>query len=470
MIPLIFSIGIIPAISYDVKAAYIDKFSLPYVLDPLTDSQIKECESIYNDFISLSDSDFYTRYLNHTFAGNCVMLFEDPVWDYDGSDRYEKLSERSVELTHERETELKQRRENFYIQIKSVTELQIPGTFLLKFEGCSGDQTININDISVVSDKETVLLTKFVGEEREIPPGICNTFEVQIRADDPSSIRIMLPMAEIPVSAENLKEKPPASMKADVAMGLPTNISIRYVDLNRMHGALSENDFQECERVHDLYTSSSEHDFSARKLYHPFMGDCVLLFDDPIWQETGMDRYDRMNERLVELRDMEESERSDRMFKAINVNPRSITESQQEGVYIYSFEGCTGDKPLRIRDVVVASDLETKPLVKELQSGMVVSPGRCKVFDFTIKADDPESIRVMIPDHARQGMMMKGGMLIDHANMSPRAQMILGASIDNVICKEGLQLMEKTRGGMPACVSNHAVDKLVARGWGTPIN
>ena len=81
IIPLILSIGIIPAISYDAKADYIDRYSLPYVLDPLTDSQIKECESIYDDFISLSDSDFYTRYQTHNFSGNCVMLFEDSLWD-----------------------------------------------------------------------------------------------------------------------------------------------------------------------------------------------------------------------------------------------------------------------------------------------------------------------------------------------------------------------------------------------------
>jgi len=99
---------------------------------------------------------------------------------------------------------------------------------------------------------------------------------------------------------------------------------------------------------------------------------------------------------------------------------------------------------------------------------MVAPPGRCKVFDITIKADDPESIRVLIPTNEIEEMD-KGQANLEH-RMSPRAQMILGNSIDNVICKEGLQLMEKTRGGMPACVSNYAVDKLVARGWGTPVN
>gem|GEM_PF-5468580 len=195
------------------NAEYIDKFSLPYVLDALTDSQIKECESIYNDFISLSDLDFYTRYQLHEFSGNCVMLYEDSLWNYDGSDRYEKLSERSAELIQDRETEVKQSRENFYINPRSVTELQIPGTFLFKFEGCTGDQTIIADDISVVSDKETVLLTKFVADKRIILPGTCNLLEVQIRADDPSSIKVVISSLEVPVKLdESIKEVEPSKV------------------------------------------------------------------------------------------------------------------------------------------------------------------------------------------------------------------------------------------------------------------
>ncbi len=199
---ILFSVLICVGFTASANAEYIDEFSTPYVLDPLTDSQIQECESIYDDFVSLSDLDFYTRYQNHEFSGNCVMLYEDSLWDYDGSDRYEKLSERSAELIQERETEVKQSRENFYINSRSVTELQIPGTFLFEFEGCSGDQTINASDISVVSDKETVLLAKFVAEERKILPGSCNLLEVQIRADDPSSIKIVISSLDIEVPAK----------------------------------------------------------------------------------------------------------------------------------------------------------------------------------------------------------------------------------------------------------------------------
>jgi hypothetical protein len=194
---ILFSVLICVGFTATANADYIDEYSLPYVLDPLTESQVKECESIHKDFGSLSDLDFYNRYQLHEFSGNCVMLYEDSLWDYDGSDRYEKLSERSTELIQERETGLNQSRENFYINSRSVIELQIPGTFLFEFEGCSGDQTINASDISVVSDKETVLLAKFVAEQRTIPPGSCNLLEVQIRANDPSSIKVVISSLDV---------------------------------------------------------------------------------------------------------------------------------------------------------------------------------------------------------------------------------------------------------------------------------
>ena len=195
-------------------AYHAEKYSFPYVLDPLTESQIKECESIHDDFNSLSDLDFYNRYQLHEFSGNCVMLYEDSLWDYDSSDRYEKLSERSSELTQERETKLKQSHENFYIDSRSVTELQIPGTFLYEFQGCTGDQTINASDISIVSDKETILLTKFGTEDRIILPGSCNLIEVQIRADDPSSIKAVISGLKIPVKLDELeKEVEPSNVE-----------------------------------------------------------------------------------------------------------------------------------------------------------------------------------------------------------------------------------------------------------------
>jgi len=41
-----------------------------------------------------------------------------------------------------------------------------------------------------------------------------------------------------------------------------------------------------------------------------------------------------------------------------------------------------------------------------------------------------------------------------------------GISVHDVYCKEGLELIKKTRDGSAACVSEYAASKLVERGWG----
>jgi len=41
-----------------------------------------------------------------------------------------------------------------------------------------------------------------------------------------------------------------------------------------------------------------------------------------------------------------------------------------------------------------------------------------------------------------------------------------GIPVQDVVCKEGLELIKKTRDGSAACVSEYAASKLVERGWG----
>ena len=71
-------------------------------------------------------------------------------------------------------------------------------------------KTTYARDISVVSDRETVLLTKFAGEQRTILPGVCNLIEIQIRADDPSSIKVVISSlgVEVPAKLEKPAEGP----------------------------------------------------------------------------------------------------------------------------------------------------------------------------------------------------------------------------------------------------------------------
>ena len=53
----------------------------------------------------------------------------------------------------------------------------------------------------------------------------------------------------------------------------------------------------------------------------------------------------------------------------------------------------------------------------------------------------------------------------DTSAMSPRAQMLAGLSTNQVMCKEGLNLVIKGVDGSPACVKASTVYKLIERSW-----
>ena len=56
-------------------------------------------------------------------------------------------------------------------------------------------------------------------------------------------------------------------------------------------------------------------------------------------------------------------------------------------------------------------------------------------------------------------------MTLYNGEMSPLWQWRLGADSQDVICKEGFQLIIKARDDLPACVKPSSVSKLIIRGW-----
>jgi len=462
---ILFSVLICVGFIANANADYIEKFSLPYFLDALTDSQIKECESIYNDFITLSDFDFYTRYQTHQFTGNCVMLYEDSLWDYDGSDRYEKLSERSAELIQERETEQEQRRENFSITSQSLTELQIPGTFLFSFKGCTGDQSIELGEVVVESDREVVKLAKNRELQRVVPPGVCNIIEIQIRADDPSSIRVLIPSLEVDVETkiEEQSKIPLPGIQEQIEPSLPSRVMILTGDLSHKAKPLTEKDFNECERINQDYQNLDENIFNTRYLYHGFVGDCVLLYQDSVWETIESSTIDELNQRVDDLRNQKDDLRKGE-FQQFSITPQFI-EPLSEGVYLFSFEGCTRDEFVNVDNAVVASDVEVISIVSPKREGNIVPPGVCVVYKIKIRADDPNSVKVVFPMMPQEGMMEDKD-TASVKQMSPRAQIKSGIALNEISCKTGFELILKSSDNSPACVKELHVEKLIQRGWG----
>jgi len=55
--------------------------------------------------------------------------------------------------------------------------------------------------------------------------------------------------------------------------------------------------------------------------------------------------------------------------------------------------------------------------------------------------------------------------IADTSSMTPRAQMLAGLSSNQVMCKEGLNLVFKATDGSPICVKASTVYKLIERSW-----
>ena len=338
--------------------------------------------------------------------------------------------------------------EDFSVDPKSLFHLR-DDIYLLIFQGCAGSKAINADEISIVSDTDKVSLADQAEEDKEIPAYECPILEVLIHANDPYSISIEIESLGIKISIDpdEISEESLDFHRADVKVQPLPQTQIRKHNLSHSSMPLTEKQLQECESVHDDYSILLSKVFSTRYLYHNFMGDCVLLFDDPIWEVNATDRYDQLAKTLEELK-QQNTELMQKPSKPYTIDPLSVIELATEGSYIFTFEACAGKYPIGIGDVMISSDTEVISLIPEKQKSGVIPLGVCKVMHINIKAKDPNSIGIFVPHE------------------SPRAQMKQGILVHDVVCKEGLELIKKTRDGSAACVSEYAASKLVERGWG----
>jgi len=81
LVPILFSISI-PTTNF--------VFGDEYDVDR---DNMQLCEKWYEQYKILTENEFY-RVQSSPLARDCVLLYEDPIWDYQGSDRINKLIEK----------------------------------------------------------------------------------------------------------------------------------------------------------------------------------------------------------------------------------------------------------------------------------------------------------------------------------------------------------------------------------------
>jgi len=104
-------------------------------------------------------------------------------------------------------------------------------------------------------------------------------------------------------------------------------------------------------------------------------------------------------------------------------------------------------------------------LVSQKREGNILPPGICQLFNIKIRADDPNSVRVVLPMMALE-VMMEDKDTASVKQMSPRAQIKSGIALNEISCKTGFELILKSSDNSPACVKELHVEKLIQRGWG----
>jgi len=289
----------------------MQKNDLLYVTMPLTKKSLEECENIYNDYSNFVKNTFIGKYINHEFVGNCVMLFDDPIWDHQGADRYEKLSEQLSNLVDERIP----KQVLMTIEPHLILKLSIPQTYLISYNACTLDRSVRASALIVASDTEFVSTIGVSEYNFVIPPNYCNVHEVNISASDPNTIRQLIPGAKVlllgefkePILSKTLKatgvNMPDRARNPEVSVG-------RLSNLLHVDRPLTENELKQCDAFYQDFLSLDGDDFGLRYRYQKFVGDCVLLYNDPIWNYEIKDRLYTHNQQLAELRDRPELKES----------------------------------------------------------------------------------------------------------------------------------------------------------------
>lgn len=146
--------------------------------------RINQCIVIYPGYQELGILEFKTKYSHINYLDTCMALYKDSIWKYNGTDRIEKLYERFIELDEQFKKNKPKLTSDPRILVLSTINV---GTekYLIKFNVCAGDKTLDKAKILIKSEIEAVQ----IGTNKDIPANTCRTYETQINAKHTANIQ-----------------------------------------------------------------------------------------------------------------------------------------------------------------------------------------------------------------------------------------------------------------------------------------
>ena len=160
----------------------------PKILTPeksFTDPRIVTCDILYQSYLLQDRSEFQQEHLHITYIRDCMNLYEDKVWHYQGTDRLERIYNKFIEI-HKQKSEFPQKTPlQPHVDIRSIINIGNEKS-MIRFNVCAGDKLMDKAKVLVKSDIEIVL----VGSDKDIQKNSCRGYETQIYAKHPKNIEI----------------------------------------------------------------------------------------------------------------------------------------------------------------------------------------------------------------------------------------------------------------------------------------
>ena len=174
------------------KIIFLEQAEKEAIIDPtiisedviVTKPRINQCSVLYQAYKNVGKLQFLSKYEHINYIQTCVKLYNDPVWNYQGDDRINKLNDRFVELNQKVVEERKKLSFVPSVQIISKNDIG-QGKYDVKFNTCAGDKKILKAKILVKSDIEAVQ----IGSSKDIPENSCRTYVAQLHAKNPANIQ-----------------------------------------------------------------------------------------------------------------------------------------------------------------------------------------------------------------------------------------------------------------------------------------
>ena len=145
----------------------------------LTKSQTKQCENLYFNFKKYGQEQFITKFTFKLFIKECVKLYNDPKWTFDGKEKIDKFYEKKYAAKNA------EPRSND-VQVSMTKKFKIADSrYVIAFDACTKD-TKMLSVFLINSDTEKFIATS----QKLVPKDSCSTYWTNVSAKLPESIEI----------------------------------------------------------------------------------------------------------------------------------------------------------------------------------------------------------------------------------------------------------------------------------------